>query len=1044
MFRSRNERRRLAARTRRPVRLNLESLEERLTPSGPQTAGSYTDLVNAIAADTASNTNYVIQITNSFTFNAGGQVSISKLGSGSTLTIEGQNGTNYTLTGNGNRLFDINGADQNVTFVELTLTGGTVTSANSTANGGAVRAEGGGSVTLSSVTIENDSVTGYQGAGGGISVWGGGNLTIKNGSLIQSNNVTASNIAEGGGICVWGPSTVLISDSTISKNSVTGGEGANGASPGASGATGCVVFGGGLFVSGNGWTVTLTGDTLSGNTLAAGNGGNGAAGQNATGTDASGGNGGQGGQGGVANGGGAYFWAWDKVTSHLTISDDPNAPTANPSEFLDNSIQAGAGGNGGAGGTSTGTAKNANGGNGGWASEGNGGGIYISAASGGTIQATINNTTFSGNKVTAAKGGAGGAAGIGGTGSAGAAGATQGGSIAEGGAIAMEKGSVSSINDSTITNNSAVASTDVSGFANGGGIFDLLGGLTLTKVTLQSNTASGSSAQGGGLSVSGGNLTIQGGSLVQSNRVTAAISALGGGIYTTGGTTVIRDSTFTKNIAQGERGADGAGPGANGAPGGYAEGGGLDAGPGGTATLLGVTLSGNSAIGGDGGKGAAGGNASGSNATGSNGGNGGTGGGAEAGAANVGCKLTILADPSAPTEYPSLMIDNTAESGSGGNGGAGGGSTGTANNSNGGNGGSGPGANGGALSCGSTSATISNTAFYGNKVLGGNAGLGGAAGTGGSGSAGTAGATPDPDECYGGGLDLGQSNLGSITLVNDTVAKNTVTAGNSNGLQGYALGGGVNASNFTAANFDNNTITQNTTSGGIEAVGSGVYVPSSNLTLVNNLIQGNQSPVHSANEFETFGSTLSNASNNFITSINANAVSTATNMIGNSQPQLGNVVGVDSSGNPTGGPIYYPLLPGVVSIGAGSASVLSTIATAEGTTPASATDEIGNPRTNNGAISLGAVEIPPAPPPPSPAQSPPSPPSPPAPPALNVPPLLALFDILLGGTETVNANDTETIIDSIFGIPLIVSTFDGNGNLMSVDLFGIDITFLFG
>ena len=77
--RSRNDRRRQAAPCRKLVRLMLESLEERLTPSGPQSAGSYSDLVNAVATDTAPNANYVIQITNSFTFDSGGQVSISKL-----------------------------------------------------------------------------------------------------------------------------------------------------------------------------------------------------------------------------------------------------------------------------------------------------------------------------------------------------------------------------------------------------------------------------------------------------------------------------------------------------------------------------------------------------------------------------------------------------------------------------------------------------------------------------------------------------------------------------------------------------------------------------------------------------------------------------------------------------------------------------------------------------------------------------------------------------------------------------------------------------
>lgn len=83
---SRKDRRRLAARRRKFVRLMLESLEDRLTPSGgnptvTQTAGDYKTLAGFVAGDTAANTNYIIQITRNFTFDPGGQVSVSNLGS---------------------------------------------------------------------------------------------------------------------------------------------------------------------------------------------------------------------------------------------------------------------------------------------------------------------------------------------------------------------------------------------------------------------------------------------------------------------------------------------------------------------------------------------------------------------------------------------------------------------------------------------------------------------------------------------------------------------------------------------------------------------------------------------------------------------------------------------------------------------------------------------------------------------------------------------------------------------------------------------------
>lgn len=78
------------------------------------------------------------------------------------------------------------------------------------------------------------------------------------------------------------------------------------------------------------------------------------------------------------------------------------------------------------------------------------------------------------------------------------------------------------------------------------------------------------------------------------------------------------------------------------------------------------------------------------------------------------------------------------------------------------------------------------------------------------------------------------------------------------------------------------------------------------------------------------------------------------------------------------------------------------------------------------------------------ASPPPAPSAPPAPPVLQTPPLLGFLNSLFGGgTVTVNANGTETVTDSFFGIPLIVSTFDPSGNLVSVKWFGFDITFLF-
>lgn len=95
------------------------------------------------------------------------------------------------------------------------------------------------------------------------------------------------------------------------------------------------------------------------------------------------------------------------------------------------------------------------------------------------------------------------------------------------------------------------------------------------------------------------------------------------------------------------------------------------------------------------------------------------------------------------------------------------------------------------------------------------------------------------------------------------------------------------------------------------------------------------------------------------------------------------------------------------------------------------TNSAGSKTTSAATLAVKAIS-----PPPSPSA---------VPPTLNVPPLLSFFDSLLGGITTLNADGTETVTDNFLGIPLLVSTYDHSGKLMSVDLFGfIDITFLFG
>jgi hypothetical protein len=444
---TRKDRRRLAARGRKPVRLVLESLEDRITPS--QTAGSYIELVKAVAVDTAPNTNYDIQITNSFTFDAGGQVTISKLGSGSTLTIEGQSGNNYTLTGNGNRLFDVvasQNVTQNVTLKNLTLTGG-----SGMANGGAILVTG-GNVSLSGMTVKSNTVIGgivpvtAAAFGGGIYVGVSSSLSLRN-TLIANNTAGGPLFAEGGGVYASGASTITITDSTLSGNKAVGGGGATGTKAGESGGSGSFAFGGGLCVNGVLWTVTLEGDTLSANESIGGKGGNGAMGGNAATSE---GNGGTGGAGGNAQGGGLYA----SGNGTLTILDDPAAPLTHPSLVMGNSTEGGSGGNGGNGGNGGTSGIGGTGGGGGVAGSADGGAFYVSTNAM-VITANIGNTTFYGNAAFGAKGGSGGAGGSGLK--PGASGFNQPDGDAQGGGLhlSLGGGSVTMVN-STVASNSAV------------------------------------------------------------------------------------------------------------------------------------------------------------------------------------------------------------------------------------------------------------------------------------------------------------------------------------------------------------------------------------------------------------------------------------------------------------------------------------------------------------------------------------------------------------------------------------------------------------
>ncbi len=1012
--RSRNDRR-LTRQIRKPVHLLLESLEDRITPA--QTAGSYTELVNAIEADMAPNTNYVIQITNSFTFDSGGQVTISKLDSTSTLTIEGQNGNNFTLTGNGNRLFDVVAKTQNVTLANLTLTGG---GGVNVSQGGAIKDQG-GTITLSGVTVRNNSVTGpaadplvlpfSKAEGGGVFVSGGGSLTLAN-ATIAFNKAQGTNkggffggIAEGGGVFVSGVSSIGISGGSINNNSAIGGAGVTSATPGGSAlaGTGGKALGGGLYVYGPS-TISVSGGSINNNSAMGG------AGANATGTDPSG-KGRLGGSGGFGEGGGVFLTdaGWSLTLQGTTVGGNiaqggaggkgsaglagpAGTPGAAGTNGANGTTLAPNGGAGGPGSPGTPGQPGRSGGDGGFGGFGAGGAAFLTG--GGTL--TLSGVSVSTNSALGGSGGRGGSGGTGGSGGAGGLGGTGGNAFA------------------------------VAGAAGGAGGLGGTGGF------------GGAGGPGGAGGMAGGG--SGGGLYVGKGHVTLAIQEL----KTTTSTTL---STFINNAALGGGGGIGGSGGASGAggPGGKGGGGGSSGGAGGTAGAPG--------------KGGDGGDAGAFTSAKIAGGTGGAG-----GASGVGSGGGLLVTTGSTVLISAADLENnSATSGAGGIGGAGGlgangGSGGAAGGATaslgfGGNGGAGGhGGIGGAASLAtggainsSSSTTLLNSSLIHNSTLGGTGGSGGAGGNGGDagkgagfsgippvlnlggrggdGGDGAAKTVPGPGgggDAYGGGVFFFGSDPHKV--INTTFGRNSATAGTAgqegakglggangpgaigrlgpnapNGFNGkfgdpgFAFGGGTyvtaSVATITSTNaFINDTFAWNsaTTQGG------GIFTDSTPTPppppppssggpipaifpplLVNTILENNQAldgPDYfgavntSGNSFDFVSNTVGG------TWTSSPGAPTIGDILNNNTPQLENTL--SSSPLPGGGsgPYFYRLLPGSLVVNAGTATVLHDIWTAEvaagellpSAPDSAAVDEtLSNLRTLDGGnlIDMGAVQF---------------------------------------------------------------------------------------
>ncbi len=325
---------------------------------------------------------------------------------------------------------------------------------------------------------------------------------------------------------------------------------------------------------------------------------------------------------------------------------------------------------------------------------------------------------------------------------------------------------------------------------------------------------------------------------------------------------------------------------------------------------------------------------------------------------------------------------------------------------------------------------MSASTVSGNLVFGGNGSRGGLFKINGNP------AIPVPGFASGGGADLEAGSF--LGLLNSTIANNNITGGQGGPANPAAGGGGLFFNDKAGAQLVNDTVVGNkanpsptdqgsTRGGGIDNVNT---LPGA-VALGNTLLA-----LNGANSGPDFFGAASNANHNLISDadgssgfspLDGNLVGTTTNFL---NPGIG---GLANNGGPTQ---TIALLAGSPAINAGL------------NIPQSQTGPFdqrgqGFARVSGGAMDIGAFEfqqqsasvVPPspvaAPPGPRPAST------------LHTPSLLSLFDSLLGGVQTMNSDGTVTVIDRFFGIPLLVATYDSSGNLVSVTLFGINVTFLF-
>ncbi len=474
-------------------------------------------------------------------------------------------GTFYPVPTDASLRTDINLADSNGYAFNTILLSASTYLLSDTSSGGLVienasslpsktltiTGQGQTSTIISSVFNWHDRIFEIEGSSGqslNVTIQG---LTIDGGDA-QNGGVLGGTDALGGGLLI-DDANVTLTDDVVQNNQAQGALGAAGktgavGAAGSAGGNGKNAAGGGIYLASG--TLSLFGDTFSGNSARGGAGGAGGAG-GGQGTKSApavtGGQGGAGGQGGSAAGGGIYA-----ASGTLLVDHDA---------FKSNQAVGGPGGTGGTGG-SGGHGRNSPpiagkpggvGGAGGPGGAANGGGVYLA---GGSL--TLTGTALQKNSALGGVGGQGGAGGLG-TAVVGSLTAIFGGS----GSTSFNLGGLGGSGAGAAGGNGGLGGAG--GAASAGGVYVAGGSLTLVNVTLAGNQAMGGQGGLAGRGGTGGFGAAIGTSLGLPVGKTGGIGGTGGqagpgnggGILVAGGKVILYASTLNANLAQGGKGGAG-------------------------------------------------------------------------------------------------------------------------------------------------------------------------------------------------------------------------------------------------------------------------------------------------------------------------------------------------------------------------------------------------------------------------------------------------------------------------------------------------------